>query len=79
MDGFLRHPLARELTEDSRFYFVHSYRVICDSPVNSLRRAATEASFLRGDRERAMSAGVQFHPEKSHRFGLQLLRNFATS
>jgi imidazole glycerol-phosphate synthase subunit HisH len=72
------HPLASELAMDPRFYFVHSFRVICESPSNSL------AACLYGGEFSAIIvsenvAGVQFHPEKSHRFGLQLLSNFAKS
>jgi len=71
------HPLARNLEAGSRFYFVHSYRVLCRSPVNSLATCR-----YGGDFSAAVVAGnvmgVQFHPEKSHRFGLGLLRNFAS-
>ena len=73
----LDHPLANNLTLDSRFYFVHSYRVSCQSAQNVLAECtygeAFSAAIAKGN-----IAGVQFHPEKSHRFGLQLLGNFAT-
>ena len=72
------HPLARELTAENRFYFVHSYCVTCESAANSLAECTYgedfSAAIVAGN-----LAGVQFHPEKSHRFGLQLLRNFAAS
>ena len=72
------HPLARELTHHCRFYFVHSFRVICESPANSLA-----ACIYGGEFSAAVVSGnlcgVQFHPEKSHRFGLLLLGNFAAS
>jgi imidazole glycerol-phosphate synthase subunit HisH len=72
------HPLAKDLTNDCRFYFVHSFRVICESPANSLAVCSYggefSAAIVRGN-----IAGVQFHPEKSHRFGLRLLNNFASS
>jgi imidazole glycerol-phosphate synthase subunit HisH len=72
------HPLARDLTHDCRFYFVHSFRVMCESPANSLATCTYggdfSAAIVGGN-----IAGVQFHPEKSHRFGLQLLSNFAAS
>lgn len=72
------HPLAKELTNDGRFYFVHSFRVICESAVNSLAVCTYggdfSAAIVGGN-----IAGVQFHPEKSHRFGLRLLNNFASS
>lgn len=72
------HPLARGLAEDCRFYFVHSYRVICDFPANSLADCSYGGEFSAAIGSGNIS-GVQFHPEKSHRFGLQLLRNFALS
>jgi imidazole glycerol-phosphate synthase subunit HisH len=72
------HPLAKELTHDSRFYFVHSFRVICESPANSLA-VCTYGSEFSAAIVGGNIAGVQFHPEKSHRFGLRLLGNFASS
>lgn len=72
------HPLARKLTHGSRFYFVHSFRVICESPANSLATCAYGGEFSAAIVSGHI-AGVQFHPEKSHRFGLQLLSNFAAS
>lgn len=70
------HPLLEGLDNESRFYFVHSYHQVTAHP--ELVLAKTEygypfASIL--GRENVM--GVQFHPEKSHKFGMQLLKNFA--
>jgi glutamine amidotransferase len=73
------HALAAGLTaDDSRFYFVHSFRVICESHSNSLAACTYGSEFSAGIVSGNI-AGVQFHPEKSHRFGLKLLGNFATS
>jgi len=72
------HPLAKELTNDCRFYFVHSFRVICESTANSLA-ACTYGDDFSAAIVRENIAGVKFHPEKSHRFGLRLLNNFASS
>ncbi len=69
------HPLARGLDE-SRFYFVHSYCVTCDAPRNMLASCSYGIEFAAAICSGNI-AGVQFHPEKSHRFGLQLLGNFA--
>ena len=72
-----RHsPLLTELDATSRFYFCHSYRLVCNIATDVL------ASAVHGDEFVAMVQrdnvyGVQFHPEKSHRFGMALLHNFA--
>ncbi len=68
-------PLFSALGDDARFYFVHAFHVECDedSIVAQTRYGDLFVSALR----RGNIAGVQFHPEKSHRFGMQLLRNFA--
>lgn len=69
------HPLFAGL-EEARFYFAHSYAVACDDPAIVLavtdHGAAVTAAVADGN-----IMGVQFHPEKSHRFGLRLLRKFA--
>lgn len=72
------HPLARELRDRSRFYFVHSFRVSCESAANTLAVCTYGEEFAAAIVSDNV-AGVQFHPEKSHRFGLQLLGNFATA
>jgi glutamine amidotransferase len=72
------HPLSRNLLHDSRFYFVHSFRVTCSSPADSLAVCTYGEAFSAAIASRNV-AGVQFHPEKSHRFGLQLLGNFASA
>jgi len=70
------HPLASGLSGESRFYFVHSFRVTCDVAANALALCTYGEEFAAAIAERNV-AGVQFHPEKSHRFGLQLLSNFS--
>lgn len=69
-------PLFEGLEEDARFYFLHSFFFECDDPAHV---AATASYGL--DFGCAVSSGnvhgVQFHPEKSHHFGAQLLKNFA--
>ena len=61
---------------EQRFYFVHSYYVRCNVPDDRLLRAAYGVEFDAGfQRDNIM--GVQFHPEKSHKFGMRLLKNFA--
>ena len=72
------HPLSRNLLDGSRFYFVHSYCVICESADNSLATCSYGEDFAAAI-VRDHIVGVQFHPEKSHRFGLQLLNNFGNA
>lgn len=69
-------PLTRDLGEEPRFYFVHSYYVAADRPQDRLLRTSYGVEFDAGIRSDNIW-GVQFHPEKSHRFGKQLLKNFA--
>lgn len=61
----------------SRFYFVHSYHVVCDDPKDIAATAHHGIEFTAAV-QRGRVFGVQFHPEKSHRFGLELLRRFAS-
>ena len=60
---------------ESRFYFAHSFYV--KSKDTTLRLAQTEyGHFYDSALSRENLFGVQFHPEKSHRYGMQLFRNF---
>lgn len=70
------HPLVQGLKEDARFYFVHSYYLMPADPSISILNAHYGLSFAAGVAAGNI-AGVQFHPEKSHRFGKTLLGNFA--
>lgn len=58
-----------------RFYFVHSYHVVCDNEADVAGTCAYGDLFAAAVRHQNVF-GVQFHPEKSHRFGMQLLGNF---
>jgi glutamine amidotransferase len=67
--------LFREITGEVRFYFVHSYHVVCRE-VSDIT-AITEYGYpFVSAIQKGNVMGVQFHPEKSHRFGMALLRNF---
>ena len=68
--------LASAVPADARFYFVHSYHVRCDDPGDVALTAPYGTDVVAGV-ARGNIAGTQFHPEKSHRFGLQLLGAFA--
>ncbi len=73
-----RHYLFDGDSEEHRYYFVHSYHVLCrdrgDAVGETLYGYPFDAVVAREN-----VAGVQFHPEKSHQFGKRLLSNFAKS
>lgn len=69
-------PLTKNIDADSRFYFVHSYFMLPDDPADVMFRTQYGIDFSSGVSKGNIS-GVQFHPEKSHRFGRQLLAEFA--
>ena len=68
--------LFKGLEVDARFYFLHSYYFECASDETILARTDYGPDFSCAVR-RDNVYGVQFHPEKSHHFGSQLLSNFA--
>jgi glutamine amidotransferase len=59
----------------SRFYFVHSYFVNCEDKKDILHETDYHGIFT-SSFNRDNIYGVQYHPEKSHVFGLQLMKNF---
>ncbi len=68
--------LFQGMAETARFYYVHSYHFKCDAPDMVICSASHGYRFASGVGHRNI-LGVQFHPEKSHAHGQQLLRNFA--
>ncbi len=69
-------PLTANVGEDPRYYFVHSYYVQADDPKHSIMRTRYGIEFDSAIGKENIF-GVQFHPEKSHRFGMHILKNFA--
>ncbi|MEM9022924.1 MAG: imidazole glycerol phosphate synthase subunit HisH [Bacteroidota bacterium] len=67
--------LFEGLEGEARFYFVHSYHLKPASEAHILCTTEYGIPYVAGIRHGNI-AGVQFHPEKSHRFGKQLLKNF---
>lgn len=69
------NPLIIKDERERRFYFVHSYKVVPDST-----EITTGIANYGGDFCAAFSYknifGVQFHPEKSHQFGIELFKRF---
>jgi len=69
-------PLTEGFDEDFRFYFVHSYHVDAKRAEDSMLKTEYGIVYDSGIRKDNIY-GVQFHPEKSHKFGMKLFRNFA--
>ena len=63
------------LNNESRFYFVHSYHIKCNAEKDVLTNTNYGYEFTSAV-EKDNIFGVQFHPEKSHKFGMRLLENF---
>lgn len=68
--------LTINLPDEPRFYFVHSYRVNVDEEHHSILKCQFGAYFDAAIQNENIY-GAQFHPEKSHKFGMQLLQNFS--
>ena len=68
--------LTAEVGPEPRYYFVHSYYVSVNDPAHALMRTHYGLDFDSAI-GRDNLYGVQFHPEKSHRYGMQILKNFA--
>jgi len=72
------HALVHDLGENPRFYFVHAYYASGLSEGVEVARA-THGQEFPAIIAKGNIAGVQFHPEKSHTFGMKLLTRFAES
>jgi glutamine amidotransferase len=67
--------LVADLGERPRFYFAHSYHLACDDPADVVG-VTTHGYEFPSVIQRGNVMGAQFHPEKSHRFGMKFLGNF---
>jgi glutamine amidotransferase len=67
--------LLSGIPDDPRFYFVHSYHMVCSDPSDEIARSSHGYEFAAAV-GRANIRATQFHPEKSHKFGLAVIRNF---
>jgi glutamine amidotransferase len=67
--------LFNYMDEDRRYYFVHSYHLCPESDENILCTSEYGGSFVSGVCKDNI-LGVQFHPEKSHQYGIQFLKNY---
>jgi glutamine amidotransferase len=68
--------LLRDMPDEPRFYFVHSYYVVCNDSedVSGVTHYGCDFASIF---QKLNLFGVQFHPEKSHKFGMRVLQNFA--
>lgn len=70
------YPLFTGMTgQENRFYFVHSYHVVCENPEDVLTSTYYGIEFTSAIQHDNIYA-TQYHPEKSHKFGMRLLKNF---
>ena len=67
--------LFKKLEENNSFYFVHSFAFIAKNNVNVIASSVYENKFVCAIQKKNIF-GVQFHPEKSQKSGIQLLKNF---
>jgi glutamine amidotransferase len=67
--------LFKDIAVEPRFYFTHSYHVVCDDEGCVLAKTCYGYDFTSSILMHNI-VGVQFHPEKSHRFGMGLIKNF---
>lgn len=70
------NPLIPHDEGEQRFYHVHRYRAVCDDPADVLCTTTYGTEFTTGFMHGNLY-GLQFHPEKSHRFGMGVMRRFA--
>jgi len=68
-------PLLEGIKGTQRYYFVHSYHAVCDDKENIMMTCDYGYEFAAAVCKENVY-GVQFHPEKSHDFGMALLNNF---
>ena len=65
-----------DMYDDPRFYFVHSYHLLCHNQEDILTTTVHGYEFV-SSVQKGNIIGVQFHPEKSHKYGFKLLENFS--
>jgi imidazole glycerol-phosphate synthase subunit HisH len=73
-----RHHLFEGIDDNSRFYFVHSYYVNCEDSNDVITTTPYGIEFASSFAHKNIM-GVQFHPEKSLKYGFKVLQNFANS
>jgi glutamine amidotransferase len=69
------HFLMQDTDINAMYYFVHSYHVVCNRSEDVLSTSHYGYDFV-SSLAKDNVIGVQFHPEKSHKYGMKLLENF---
>jgi glutamine amidotransferase len=69
------NALLSPTAEEQRYYFVHSYHAVCYEP-SDVVATTPYGDNLTAAMGRGNLYGTQFHPEKSHRFGMTLMQHF---
>ena len=69
------HFLMQNTDSNAMYYFVHSFHVVCNRSEDVLSTSHYGYDFV-SSLAKDNIIGVQFHPEKSHKYGMKLLENF---
>jgi imidazole glycerol-phosphate synthase subunit HisH len=75
IEHYKQSKLFENMYDEPRFYFVHSYHLDLTEKTQEVCTLKYGYEFCAGI-EKGNILGVQFHPEKSHKFGMRLLENF---
>ena len=69
-------PLFEGIPDDALFYYTHSYHLVCEDPKDIVAYSENGMKFVAAV-QKGNIYGTQFHPEKSQRHGIDILKNFA--
>lgn len=76
--NYQHSKLFENMYDEPRFYFVHSFHLNLENKKDCMVTVNYGYEFAAGI-EHSNILGVQFHPEKSHKYGMKLLENFYTN
>lgn len=69
------NDILKNIPQNPRYYFVHSYHMKCDEEKDILTKTKYDIEFTSSIQKNNIY-GMQFHPEKSHKFGMKIIENF---
>lgn len=70
-----KSAISQDMSEEKKFYFVHAYHMVSNNESDVLFKTNYGYDFVSGLQQENKFA-CQFHPEKSHKFGIQMFKNF---